>query len=162
MTKLLVSGVPGTGKTTLANYLEVGYGFFHVDMEADEFTHRKEFSRDPTAFLGMLTAHKDVVLSWGFRPFKDRPAVEKLIEAGFSVIWLDGDRVASFRNFMARENNNPMNEATYYEQLYAILITRIAETLALRPINPYTSTGDFRQTEEIASEILDGTILLQR
>lgn len=154
MTKLLISGVPGTGKTTLANYFEAERGFFHVDMEADEFAPRKEFNQDPVAFLGRLAFHEDVVLSWGFRPFKDRAAVEKLMEAGFSVIWLDGDRVASFRNFMEREKNNPMSEITYYEQMHAIMITRIVETLTPRVVNPYTSTGGFRQTEEIANEIL--------
>ena len=154
MAKLLISGIPGTGKTTLANYLESAHGFFHVDIEADEFGPRKEFESDPAGFLTKLRVPKDVVLSWGFRPFKDRSTVEKLIEAGFDVIWLDGDRVVSFKNFMKRENNDPMHEAAYYEQMQLIITTRIIETIKPRIINPFTETGEFRPVEEIADLVL--------
>ncbi len=154
MTKLLISGVPGAGKTTLANYLESDHGFFHVDMEGDEFDPRKEFNKDPANFLGRLATHEDVVLSWGFRPFKDRSAVEKLMEAGFSVIWLDGDRAVSFSNFMKRENNNLMSEVTYYEQMQAIITTGIVAAIGPVVINPFTDAGEFRPVEEIADQVL--------
>lgn len=155
MAKLLLCGVPGTGKTTLANYLEAEHGFFHRDMEANEFAARKEFTQDPTGFLKRLTNHKDIVLSWGFRPFKDRATVEELVQADFRLIWLDWDRVVSFRNFMQRENNNPISEATYYEQMQSIITTGIVELLRPQIINPYTATGNFKQLEAIASEILN-------
>lgn len=125
-------------------------------MERDEFAPRKEFNKDSAEFLGRLATHDDVVLSWGFRPFKDRAAVERLMDAGFSVAWLDGDRVTSFRNFMKREHNNPMSEVTYYEQMQAIMITGIVEAIRPKVIDPYTSAGEFRPIEEIANEVLAG------
>ncbi|HEV7455037.1 MAG TPA: AAA family ATPase [Candidatus Saccharimonadales bacterium] len=86
MAKLFISGVPGTGKTTVAEHLAQHFGYRHIDMEADSFKARRELARDPGAFLSNLAAVKDVVISWGFSPYIDRPGVDELLAGGYRMV----------------------------------------------------------------------------
>lgn len=38
--RILISGIPGTGKTTLGNFLGDTYGYQHIDMEKHRRTSR--------------------------------------------------------------------------------------------------------------------------
>lgn len=51
MPKILISGVPGTGKTTIAEHMARHLGFQHIDMEAESFSARRELEQNPDAFL---------------------------------------------------------------------------------------------------------------
>jgi adenylate kinase family enzyme len=149
MARILISGVPGTGKTTVAEH----FGYTHIDMEADSFRARRELEQNAQAFLGELASLPNVVLSWGFSPYMDRPGVEGVIAAGYKFVWLDGSHVVSLRNFLEREHNDPHQEANYYGQMQMILVTELVERL--RPIQVDPFTGDqFRPVEEIATEIM--------
>ncbi len=152
MAKILISGIPGAGKTTVATYLAEHYGYKHVDMEADLFAAKRELSADTEGFLGSLAAEEDIVLSWGFSPYVERPLVDAVLGAGFAFVWLDGDHVASLRNFLERENGDPHKEADYYGQMMLILSTGIVEDVTTC-VNPF-SNGKFRPVEDVAQEIL--------
>jgi len=153
MAKILISGIPGTGKTTVAEHLAEHFGYTHIDMEAESFRARRELEEDAQAFLGRLAPADKLVLSWGFGPYMDRPSVEKVLAAGYKMVWLDGDHVTTLRNFLTRERNDRHKEADYYGQMQMILATEVAERL--RPIRVDPFKGDeFRPVEDIAAEII--------
>lgn len=153
MTKILISGIPGTGKTTVSECLARDFGYLHVNMEADSFRGRRELEDDAQAFLDKLSNAADVVLSWGFGPYMDRPAIDRLLAAGYNLIWLDGDHVTTLRTFLAREDGDPRQEANYYGQMQMILATEVAQRVNLTRVDPF-SRGDFRSVQEIAAEII--------
>jgi len=155
MSKILLSGIPGTGKSTVAKHIETNHSFFHIDMEQNDFAPRHEFTQSREDFLGKLATHDNVLISWGFGPFQDRASVDYLRQNGYSMAWLDGDRVASFREFMKRENNDPIKESTYYGQMQMIVITGIVEALKPSIINPFSEDGVFRPVEDIAQDIIN-------
>jgi shikimate kinase len=154
MSKLLLSGVPATGKSTLAKYLESERGYHHIDMEGNNFSAGYEFRKDRQKFLERFAAYDNVVINWGFMPFADRKDIELIRENGFTIVWLDGNRVASFREYMKREKNNPLSEGFYYRQMELIVITGIIETLKPLIVNPYNELGEFRLTNDIAEEVI--------
>lgn len=80
---LLVSGIPGAGKSTFARWLGVEYSFHHVDIDFDRYP-------DASAWLKMPR----VVVDWGFPP-NCLPFVRDLVANGFSHWWFDGDRQAA-------------------------------------------------------------------
>lgn len=154
MMKLLLSGIPGTGKTTVADYLAAQHGYEHTDMEAGNFAARTLLRAAPEAFLRALPGN--ALLSWGFGPYEDRPSVEKILAAGFAFAWLDGDHTVSLRHFLARESGSPYQEAAYYGQMQMILATEVVSRTRPVVVNPYKGAG-FRPVAEIAAEIIRRT-----
>lgn len=152
MAKILISGVPGTGKTTVAEHLAQHFGYAHVDMEADSFKARRELEKDANAFFDKLADLDNVVISWGFSPYMDRPVVDKVVGAGYVVVWLDGDHTVTLRNFLARENNDPHQEANYYGQMQMILSTEVSDRLNAIKVSPFDGDA-FRPVEDIAAEV---------
>lgn len=153
MARILLSGIPGTGKTTVAEHLALAHNYAHVDMEADEFEPRRRFRKDPASFLRALGDAKDIVMSWGFGPYDDNPLIGLVRQAGYTLIWLDGDRVASLASFLRREQHDERMEAAYYGQVNRIIITELVQRLDPVLVNPFRD-GSFRPTAEIADEIL--------
>ncbi len=100
MTKILLSGLPGGGKTALGDTLAADHGFFHADMEADNWALAQEAHRAPDAFLRAFPDNRDVVLTWGFHPLVSLHVVQVLVRGDFTPVWLDGDRAYFFASFM--------------------------------------------------------------
>ena len=92
---LLITGIPGAGKTCYGNKFEKQFGFAHYDIEDTAIGNR--FSADPTTFIaGLVAQNKDIVVTWGFNP-EDQfsvSAVGQFQASGFKLIWFDGDRPA--------------------------------------------------------------------
>lgn len=152
--KILISGVPGTGKTILGNYLAQQKGFFHLNMEEDGFRPVRKLETDSQAFINDVSKHEKIVITWGFGPFMDRPLIEQLQQKGFQMFWLDGDRIASFRAYMHREKHNDRSEYNYYGQMREIVATEVATRLQATQLNPFDQNGEFRPVESIAEELL--------
>ncbi len=147
MKRLLITGVPGTGKTTVGDHLNLKHGVLHVDIELDQY--RSSFS-DKTSFVQSLS--DPVVITWGFHPLYDEEAILFLKKSGFFLVWLDGDRQASHQAFTKR---NTVPEDLYNIQMENIESTQIISKVKPQSfINPFDTDGKFRPVEEIAQELM--------
>ena len=65
--RLLITGIPGAGKTQFGEYLVSAHGFLHRDLEDTiEFA---DFVNNPLAYLLKLSAEgQKSVITWGFVP----------------------------------------------------------------------------------------------
>lgn len=152
---ILISGIPGGGKTHLGNLLAKDHGFRHVDMEADEFADARACMRSPEAFVAELGVQPDRnVLTWGFDPFRAEPAVKHIVSAGFVPVWVDGNRAFFFSTFLRRERRNEGMELAFYQQMTTIVMTRIGERLDWFRFDPFDSWGDFIPAPAV--RLLDG------
>jgi adenylate kinase family enzyme len=122
---VLITGIPGTGKTTYGDEFAKEFGFLHYDLEDQQTLNR--FVANPAQFIGeLLNENKDVVVTWGFGP-DDEPSislVQQLRSAGFEWIWFDGDRPAALREFQKR---GTVQEIALYVQMFRIEKSRIVE-----------------------------------
>ena len=80
-TLFLITGIPGTGKTTVADTLAKNLGFVHCDLEKQETLDR--LAANPTQFIAdIVSQNRDNVVTWGFVP--DDPAsvsAPKIVQA---------------------------------------------------------------------------------
>jgi adenylate kinase family enzyme len=88
MSKIFVSGPSGVGKTTLGHILEKKYGWHHVDCEKMHLLKNMTWLEDPLAFI---PEKENTVLTWGL-VLSTFSAAEKIIDSGFTYIWLDGSK----------------------------------------------------------------------
>src|SRR5215471_15479739 len=100
---LLITGIPGTGKTTYGNEFARELGFLHYDLEEEQTLNH--FLADPVEFIRKAsTGNKNVVVTWGFVPDDERSVslAQQFRIAGFDWIWFDGNRPAALREFLKR------------------------------------------------------------
>ena len=146
--RFLVTGVPGTGKTYLGNHLQSVHGFRHLNMETRAIA--VDFIQNREKFVSNLSG--SVVITWGFRPIEDEEHIHFLKERGFSLVWMDGNRAASFKAFMRRGD---VQEIMYYLQMFNIERTQIIKRVEpVAQLNPFKNDGTFRPVDEIAQELL--------
>ncbi|SRR6266568_3510048 len=104
--RLLITGVPATGKTTLGDHLRDSRGFLHLNFE-DQNSWPAE-ARRPAASLADFVAQlertgRPVVITWGFKPGSPAEAMVRELQGhGYKLIWLDGNREAARREFIKR------------------------------------------------------------
>jgi adenylate kinase family enzyme len=100
---LLITGIPGTGKTCYGDKFAMEFGFVHHDIENQQV--RDRIGRDPTQFIReLLNEKKNVVVTWGFHP-KDELSLchlRQFRDDGFKLIWFDGNRPAALASFQKR------------------------------------------------------------
>lgn len=148
---LLITGIPGTGKTTCGDAFAKEFGFLHCDLEDQHAL--KRFAANPALFIQeLLREDKNVVVTWGFGP-DDEPSlflVQQLRNAGFEWIWFDGNRPAALREFQKR---GTVQEIALYIQMYRIENSKIVERLQPTVINSFDEGGQFKPTKELLAEI---------
>lgn len=153
---LLLTGIPGTGKTEAGNTLSRLHGFVHLDAEA----HAARGAGSLEAWVALwedflrkarelVRAGRSVVITWGFMPGIDNITVRALQGMGFRMVWFDGDRAAALREFLRR--------GTVGRDAWDAQMARIArlELAAFIPaeFNPFDSSGAFLSREEIAERV---------
>jgi hypothetical protein len=104
VSKILLCGLPGSGKTTVGNQLRER-GWIHFDCEA-RHVENPLWVEDP---LEHLPDGVNVVASWGFIPhFME--AVWDIIDAGYTPVWLHGTDENRLRSLAERGENKTFLE----------------------------------------------------
>ena len=98
----LIAGIPGTGKTWYGDKFASEFDFVHYDLEDYQTLNR--FAANSRQFISDVVAlKKNLVVTWGFLPDQIQTAlVLQFRDAGFKLIWFDGNRPAALRAFLKR------------------------------------------------------------
>lgn len=139
--KLLIAGLPGTGKTTFGNYLRDVEGFTHVDMETEGPKHFPPLS--------------DVVCTFGFIP-DDIIALRFLDDlkfAGYSFIWLEGSEKHSYKRYIKREGNNYFKNYLYFRQVFKIREHKPEYKFKFKIFSPFKNSRSFKDAGTLFEEI---------
>src|SRR6185437_12442345 len=129
---LLITGIPGSGKTTYGKRLERDFGFVHCDLETPQRLNR--LGIHPAGYIDELKGRdQNVVVTWGFVPDELQTGiVSQFRNAGFRLIWFDGNRPAALREFQKR---GTVPEESFYAQMYRIENFKIVQRLRPMMIN---------------------------
>ena len=171
--RLMITGIPGTGKTCIGNFLEAHYGFTHYDIEKRETC--AQFRADRAAFVERaLSLGPSVVVTWGFPPY-DCDAVhtiQKMKARGFKLFWFEGDHACAreawlcrVRKEIAEEFSDPVmrerrlksKESDLDRQMGAIQSSKIAKVIGATVIDPFRKDGAFRERSDIVREMVEAS-----
>jgi len=149
--RLLISGIPGTGKTFIGNYLGNNFNFFHFDMEYEE--NLKKFMQEPEKTLSeLLTKKQNVVITGGFQTSESAfNLVKTLINSGFVFVWFEGNHDNARREFIKR-NTVPTQ---LFDEKIVELKKNYSKIIGLKPIiiNTFDSKNLFKKPEQLVKEI---------
>ncbi len=151
--RILITGIPGTGKSAIGDYFQREYGYKHVDCEdlPGGNEELKVLIERPDEFIrSLLIEKRNVVVTWGFPPEHGEGAVIKFKESGFKLFWLDGDRSVALRVFIERGG---IEEIAFYMQMYRIINFDIIRKIQPVIINPFDKEGKFKPMDRISKEI---------
>lgn len=102
--KLIISGVPCSGKTSFGDWLRDERAFAHVNLERRKSPLRvtpPKLSSDLPDWLGSLA--EDVVVTWGFRPEQDAlDLIARFRAAGFTPWWFRADPAIARARYIER------------------------------------------------------------
>ncbi len=148
MKLILITGVPGTGKTSIGDYLKDKHGFKHINFE--DGISLNQFISDTNAFLNGDCKISDVVTTWGFVPSSEQIQLVDLLKSkGFKLFWFDGNRLAAFREYLKAGRL----EKLFYLQMYRICESDVISKINRIIINTFDKDGVFRKKGEIVEEI---------
>ena len=158
--KIFIAGIPGTGKTSIGDYLRDTHSFIHVDMEGDN--KLQELSVDPDRFLTeLINSPQKVVITWGFAPNDwaiDK--INKLKNNGFKLIWFDGNRKTALKKFIEREEKKGEKslkkaKLAFSAQMNAIDSSNVIVKIEPIIVNTFTKDADFKPCNMIVEEIFN-------
>ena len=156
--RILITGIPGMGKTTLGKALESEKNFVHIDMETHGDEHALIHSNPKDFITKSVDGKKDVVISWGFRPPDCTQDILFLKSQEFKVIWLDGNRDAAYNSYKTRVEKQDSANLEHHLENFHKQIERIEKTNVIQEIDPiiintFDSKGNFRNLDEILEEV---------
>ncbi|MBN8675426.1 MAG: hypothetical protein J0L56_14950 [Chitinophagales bacterium] len=148
--KILLTGIPGTGKTTIGDYLRDTKEYLHINMEDQTVTSQ---ILNIYQFVDELANNdKNIVVTWGFVPNESQTDIVLYFRnRGFSLIWLDGNREAARAAFNKRGDVS--------EELFELQLKRINEFDVIQKILPTTynsfkNDSSFKDISVISKELL--------
>src|SRR5438552_2268444 len=152
---LLITGVPGTGKTWFGDKFAINFGFVHYDLEEQQTLNR--LAANPAQFIAeIITRNENVVVTWGFLPDETQTAIVlQFRNSGFKLIWFDGNRPAALREFQKR---NTVPEELFYLQMYRIENSKVVNHIRPAIIDPFDGTGHFKSVNQLLTEIRQANI----
>lgn len=106
--KILLSGLPGAGKTHLGTCLSRNHGYYHLDMEDWPADFAKEIwdQGNIAAFVQQLDAvANNVVLSWGYPP-SCLSTVREMRSLGVTTFWIDAPLIFCRRHWRPKEGQS--------------------------------------------------------
>jgi hypothetical protein len=131
---ILITGVPGTGKTWYGNAFAKQFGFRHYDLENSK-TRQRYFGAPAEFIAAILKRNEDAVVTWGFVPDAQQIEMVRQFEAGgFKLVWFDGNRPAAIRAFIRRGD---VSEEALYAQMWKIENSRVIQKIAPLIINTF-------------------------
>jgi adenylate kinase family enzyme len=155
--KILISGIPGTGKTFIGEYLREKKGFRHIDMESGALFQELKIS--PENFINsQLSGKEDIVVTGGFMISDLAFALVKMIiSKGFVFVWFDGNREVAKEAFIKRNTV----AVKLFDAKMGELAGNYSKIMALHPllVNSFDEASKFRKPAEIVKEIEDKLIL---
>jgi shikimate kinase len=123
---ILLTGIPGMGKTKIGNHLKNNYDFYHIDIENPEKNSSSEFINfrhdniSPELLIKeIIKRNRDAVITWGFYPVVNDYVIKRLQDLGAKMIWLDGNRDLAKKFWKQRDD--PISD----ERLFDMQIQRI-------------------------------------
>ncbi len=158
ISRLLIAGIPGTGKTNIGNYLAAKHDFIHIDMESGN--NIPAIIKDPTVFIeNLVDKKKDIVVTWGFVPCEEQIGIVKQFKNKFfKLVWFDGNRAAAKREYIKREEKGGVEYLTNATSLYDLQISRIDGSGLINRIcpsivNTFNDQHEFKGLDQIFNEI---------
>lgn len=151
--RLLITGIPGTGKTTVGEYL-TKFGYAHFDVEDIILK-----SKDATLDVGPILRRKDnIVLTWGFPPKISTDSVIDVKRYGLKLIWFDGNREQARKRFVQRESRKSDPRQRTPEALFDLQIHNIEKYDVIRRIEPiqyntFDADGNFKELKQIKEDL---------
>jgi hypothetical protein len=146
----LITGIPGTGKTTYGNELARQFGFAHHDLEEQNTLNR--LAANPMQFINDITkASGNAVVTWGFLPEQSQVSIVLQFKSGsFKLIWFDGNRPAALKVFQQRRT---VSEELFYLQMYRIEASKVVEAIKPVIIDPFDAQRNFKSTAMLLDEM---------
>jgi len=147
----LITGIPGTGKTTVGKYFEEQWGYQHLNIE--DFERKGVVFSSRGQIDALLDGSKDAVVTWGFWPRSPEiETVQACKKDGFKLMWFDGDREAALKAFNRRGD---VPELRFHKQIKRIEISRVVSRIDPIIFNSFDEKGNFKTYQQIANEILN-------
>lgn len=138
--KILITGIPGTGKTTTGNHLQDKYGFVHYDVESIQTLEGIENLQG-----------ENIVITWGFAPDgRDNLPIRNLQNLGYRMIWFDGDRVSARKAFNKRGDVPENLLDQQMERIDKMDINSFDPII----INTFDTKGNFLNKDDIIKKII--------
>ena len=152
--RLLIAGVPATGKSYFCHWLAREHGYVHIDI--DSLSLREETTVLNEYCAGKIIAAKPyVVIDWGFPP-ENLATVQILRDVGFDIWWFDGDRARARKEFIIRDtvpiqylNIQMQKIESSWEQIKSAFFPHLIDVLA--------ADGTRKSPEEIWKHICGHT-----
>lgn len=164
--KLLLTGVPGAGKTHLREVLVAEHGYFGLSLNDEDPPAPSDMLRvrlydrlhrggGPNALADdLMQIERDVVIEWGF-PINDASFrfTRTLRERGLRVVWLECDDAVARDRFLRR---GKLSGAEFDDQIGRIRksyrkIMKVVDPTVVHVLHP---DGSPRATAEVLQEIL--------
>lgn len=163
--RILITGISGTGKTTVGEYLKTGEGFLHMDMESDEdlgYLKISDIQNNSKDFIeGFINKSLNIVITWGFVPSDLNIEIINLLknDYGFKLFWFDGDRESARKAFIERSKIKgekylgvAMNELN--SLMFNIDNSNVVDRINPIQLNTFDVNHNFKTPEEVTSEVL--------
>jgi hypothetical protein len=153
---LLVSGLPGAGKTKFSTWLAKEHGYVQFETDANPGV-------GPDQIVEMKSQHERLVVDW---PYPPEPNLERfvkglLIPAGFDHWWFDGSLSGTFEAYRRRypDDEWPDAKSRWLTQTARISASwdRIAEVYEGKIIVTVSESMEFLRPAEIYEKMRDAT-----
>ena len=147
---LLLTGIPGTGKTEIGNHLAAKFGFVHLDVEDTLPKPNSETILNET-IANCINENKDLVITWGFMPVVDDQSIASLRAAGAKLVWFDGDRPSARKAFIER---GTVPEGLLDNQMAKIEKIDVASVYNPIFYNTLDENGVFKSKDQMSHDLI--------